>query len=228
MKGLTKRQREIIDYIQEFINNNRYSPSYREIGHHFGFSSLGSVYKHINTLKKKGMLLSESKSSRSLAPSVAEPPSRIQDCYDIPFIGNISAGVPIQTFTQTHQIAIPRHFIHSPEKTYALQVKGNSLNEELIADGDVLLVEARQTAHAGETVVALINGHDTIIKKYYPEGSNIRLIGCHIHQDAILLRPEDITIQGILIGLWRSVQPIFTPPKTTAVLGTRLHKLTIT
>lgn len=205
MKGLTKRQREIIDYIHNFISNNRYSPSYREIGQHFGFNSLGTVYKHVGVLKRKGLLHAESKSSRTLSPVISEPLQMAQNSLDIPFIGNIAAGIPIQTFPQAHQIAVPRHFVHAPEKTYALRAKGDTLNEEMIADGDVLLVEARHQANPGETVVALINGHDTIVKKYYPEGDYIRLMSCHVRQQPIILRHEDISVQGILIALLRSM-----------------------
>ena len=203
MKGLTKRQREIVDYIQEFIVNNRYSPSYREIGQHFGFTSLGSVYKHVNTLKRKGAIDSQSKASRSIAPTAVDTQPSLQGSIEIPFIGNIAAGTPIQTFSQTQQLVVPRTFVHAPEKTYALRAQGDSLNEEMISDGDLLLVEVRQEAHPGETVVALINGHDIIVKKYYPEGEYVRLVGCHAHHHPILLREEDVQVQGVVIALMR-------------------------
>lgn len=203
MKGLTKRQREIIDFIEEFTKNNRYAPSYREIGQQFGFSSPGSVYKHIQALKGKGVLIGESKSSRSLAlaaqPQQPTAPSEIE----IPFIGHITAGMPIQTFPQRQQVSVPRSLLHNPEKTYALRVQGDSLNEELIADGDLLIVEARQEAHPGETIVALINTHDTIVKKFYPDGAYVRLIGVYSHHYPMTLRQEDVLIQGIVIGLLR-------------------------
>lgn len=203
MKGLTKRQRELIDYIHDFIANNRYSPSYREIGQHFGFTSLGSVYKHITTLKKKGFLFSESKVSRSIT-TVNEPTTPQASAeITIPFIGHISAGIPIQTFSQTQQIQVPSNYVHSPDKTYALRAQGDSLAEEMIADGDVLLVEVRQHAHPGETVVALINGHDIIVKKYYPEGDFVRLLGSHSDHHPILLRQEDVAVQAVVVSLLR-------------------------
>jgi len=204
VKGLTKRQREIVDYIHEFISNNRYSPSYREIGEHFGFTSLGSVYKHVNTLKRKGALLTQSKVSRSVIPTTQEPQNSAKDSVEIPFIGNIAAGTPIQTFSQTKLVVVPRSVVNNPEKTYALRAQGDSLHEEMIADGDLLLVEVRQQAHPGETVVALINGHDIIVKKYYPEGDYVHLLGAHAHHHPIILREEDIQIQGVLIGLVRT------------------------
>lgn len=205
MKGLTKRQRELIDFIQNFIANNRYSPSYREISHHFGFASLGSVYKHITTLKKKGALASESKVSRSVTTvepteNTAAEPHEIA----VPLIGYIAAGMPIEMFSQSQQIQVPAGFVHSPEKTYALRAQGDSLSEEMIADGDVLLVEVRQYAHPGETVVALINGHDIIVKKYYPEGELVRLLSTHSHHNPILLRQDDIVVQAVVVSLLRT------------------------
>lgn len=202
MKGLTKRQRELIDFIQNFISTNRYSPSYREIGHYFGFNSVGSVHKHIATLKKKGFLLSESNTSRSIT-TVNDPnhPKNLE--ISIPLIGRIAAGSPIQTFPQTQQILVPSSLVHSPEKTYALRAQGDSLIEEMIADGDILLIEVRQQAHPGETVVALINENDIIVKKYYPEKDFVRLHGMHSEHHPILLRHEDIIVQAVVVSLLR-------------------------
>jgi repressor LexA len=202
MKGLTKRQRELIDFIQNYISINRYSPSYREISHHFGFSSLGSVHKHLVTLKKKGFLLSESNSSRSI--TIIDAPTSLQNLeISIPLIGHIAAGIPIQTFPQTQQIQVPSTYVLSPEKTYALRVQGDSLNEEMIADGDIILIEVRQEAHPGETVVALINKNDIIIKKYYSEGEFVRLLGTNPEHNPILLRKEDIVVQAVVVSLLR-------------------------
>lgn len=204
MKGLTKKQRDIVEFIEEFTKNNRYSPSYREIGNNFGFSSLGSVYKHIQTLKRKGILNNEVKASRSI--TLTTQAEKVDALYEIeiPFIGHIAAGMPIQTFPQQQQVIIPRSFVHNPEKTYALRAQGDSLNEELIADGDLLVVEARQEAHQGETVVALINNHDTIIKRYYQEGPYVRLIGTFANHHPIILQQENVNVQGIVLGLIRT------------------------
>jgi len=203
MKGLTKRQRDIVEFIQEFIKNNRYSPSYREICQNFGFSSLGSIYKHMQALKRKGILSSENKVSRSVTlTTLSEKPETLSE-IEIPFIGHIAAGMPIQTFPQRQQITIPRSFVHNPEKTYALRAQGDSLNEEFIADGDLLVVEARQEAHQGETIVALINKHDTIVKKFYQEGIYVLLLGTFANHHPIILKKEDVLIQGIVIGLIR-------------------------
>ncbi len=201
MKGLSPKQREIFNFIQVFIDQNHYSPSYREIMKHFSFSSPGSVYKHIRTLKRKGVLEAEKQSSRSLIPIETASSIRNKSEIELPIIGSVVAGCTIEMFMQPQTLAVPAFLIHNSEKTYILRVHGNSLNEEAIKDGDLLLVEARQEAQAGETILALVNQHTIMIKRYYPEGQYIRLEGDH-HQPMIL-RQESIFIQGILVGIIR-------------------------
>lgn len=202
MKGLTKKQNEVLGFIQEFIHAHRYSPSYREIMQRFSFSSLGSVYKHVYALKRKGFLTAEKQRSRSMMLSEALAKSK-NNGTELPFIGYIRAGFPIETFSKAQTIAVPDFFIHVPEQTYVLKAKGDSLSEELICDGDYIVVEARQVAAQGETVIALINHHDTIIKKYYSEGQYVRLAGLHPQHQPIVLRDEDVLIQGAVVGLLR-------------------------
>lgn len=204
MQGLTKRQKEIAEYVQEFIQTNGYSPSFREIMLHFNFSSPGTVYRHIHTLKRKGVFQAEKYSKRSLT---LDPSLNVQHTHkeiELPLMGTISAGSPIETFIDASVISVPHSLVHLPEQTYVLKAVGDSLREEMIIDGDLLLVEARQEALAGETIVALINNHDTIVKRYYPEGHFIRLTGHQTHHHPMLLRGEDINIQGVLVGLIRT------------------------
>lgn len=202
MKGLTKRQSELFDYIQEFIKSRRYSPSYREIMEHFQFSSLGTVYRHIKVLKRKGVLAGEKYGGRSINVAEVAKPMNKHGELELPFIGHISAGQPLETFPQSQKLAVPDFLVRAPESTYALRAKGNSLNEELIADGDILLVEARSEAFAGETIVGLINDDATIVKRYYPEGNYIRLEGGEA-QKPIILKSDDLVIQGVITGMLR-------------------------
>lgn len=202
MKGLTKRQSDIVNYVGEFIQTHRYSPSFREIMEHFGFTSLGTVYRHIKVLERKGFFHVEKGCGRSLTLTEALN-KEVKVEISLPFIGQIAAGMPIETFSQARTVSVPDYLVHSKEKTYVLRAKGDSLNEEMIADGDLLLVEARQEAYVGETVVALINHHDTIIKRYFPEGSHVRLYGNNPSHRPLLIRNEDLQIQGILVGLVR-------------------------
>lgn len=204
MKGLTPRQRDILLFIQQFIDTHRYSPSYREIMHHFGFTSPGSVYKHIQTLQRKGLLTAEKQCSRSLMPATSTASSNFKQEIGLPLIGHIIAGYPIEMFIQSQTIPIPASLVHNPDNTYVLQVQGDSFHEEFIQDGDLLLVEARSNVQAGETIIGLINQHDTIIKRYFPEGHYIRLESIHPHQQPLTLRHEHLSIQGILTGLIRA------------------------
>lgn len=203
MKGLTKRQRELLDFIQEFIDNNRYSPSYREIAARFGMQSVGSVHKHVHTLIRKGFINSDGNVSRSLTTTEEKVVPAAPSVVSVPLIGTISAGSPIQTFSQAQEIEVPASYVPSPGKTYALRAKNDSLNEEMIAEGDLLLVEVRQHALPGETVVALINGTDIIVKRYFKEGAYVKLQGAHTTHSPILLREEDVLVQAVVVCIVR-------------------------
>lgn len=203
MKGLTKRQSEVAAYIEEFIANHRYSPSYREIGKRFNFKSLGSVYKHVQALKRKGILDFEGKSSRSIQlAKTTNPKDKIQE-ISIPFIGSIAQGKPVKLFSKTKEICVPRFLTPNPERTYALSLQGDFLAEEMIADGDLILIEAREYAFTGETVLALVNGEFTLVKKYYAEEERVRLLSTHAQHSPILLHRDDLLIHGIVVGLLR-------------------------
>lgn len=204
MKGLTQRQQEIFSFIQTFIQAHSYSPSYREIMTHFGFASIASVHKHINVLKRKGLISAEEKCSRSISLMHQESPTQtIQAGIELPFIGNIAAGDAIEMFPRSQSLTVPSFFVVHPEMTYILRVKGHSLNCEMIVDGDLLLVEASQQAYPGDLVIALINQHETLIKRYYPEGAYVRLLSYGGHEDPMVLRSEDFHIQGVVTNLFR-------------------------
>lgn len=204
MKGLTPKQFEILQFIQRFIDQHHYSPSYREIMQHFNMTSPGSVYKHIRTLQRKGALAAEKHSHRSLKPIQEIEPAKEFSTIKIPLIGNLSVGYPLELFIQPRMIVVPPTLIHTPENTYILQVQGDVLQDEWIQDGDLLLIEARQDIHPGEIILGLINQTDTVLKRYYPEGQYIRLESQQIHVPSLIVRSEHIVIQGALVGLLRT------------------------
>lgn len=203
MKGLTKRQSEIMDFIHEFIKSRKFSPSYRDIMEHFQFSSLGTVYRHLKVLKRKGALEGEKNGGRSLAPVLPLKALDTRGELMLPFIGQIAVGEPIEMFAQSQTLAVPDFLVQSPDRTYALRARGDSLQGELIADGDIILVEAREKAFVGETIIGFVNEHATIIKRYYREGNYVRLESPGEHHGT-LLSAEELSIQGILVGLIRS------------------------
>ncbi len=202
MKGLTPKQHEILQYIQNYIEQNQYSPSYREIMDHFSLASPGSIYKYIRTLKRKGALSAEKKCSRSLSLTEPRKQAEVKSEIELPLIGNVAAGYPIELFVKSQMLAIPLSMVHNPENTYLLRTQGDSFQDVFIQDGDLILVEARQEVQAGETILGLINQHDSIIKKYYPDGQHIRLES--ISQPPLTLHSEHIFIQGVLVGLLRA------------------------
>lgn len=201
MKGLTKRQREVLDFIQDYVQTHQYSPSYREIMKHFGFSSIASVSKHLSVLQRKGAISAEKNSRRSIIPIDHEKGKAETSEVELPFIGHVMAGVAIETFPRTQSLAVPMFLVHQPDNTYVLRARGESLNREMIADGDLILVEARAEALAGETIIGTIEGNRTFIKQYYPEGNSVRLASQSLEE--INVKTEDLVIHGVVVGLWR-------------------------
>ena len=135
--------------------------------------------------------------------SAKEIPAALKSEIELPFIGHITAGCAIETFPQARTLAVPASFVQTPDRTYILRAMGDNLVDEMIADGDLLLVEARQEANPGETVVAFLHQYETVIKRYHPDGNYVRLTGNTHHQQPIIIRQEELMIQGILVGLLR-------------------------
>jgi repressor LexA len=205
MKGLTKRQLEILQYIQNFINTYSYSPSYREIKQHFGFNSLGTVYNHLKLLKQRGALQADKHTSRSLLPSTGNQIAKTDSSViSLPFIGNIKGGEPITTFPQAQTLNVPTLMVQAPEKTYIFRIMGEALMDEHLIDGDLILVEARSDANPGETVLATIQHDEIVIKQYYIEGPYVRLISHSALHPPCIIHESELAIQGILVGLIRS------------------------
>lgn len=203
MKPLTKKQHEVFQYIKDYLQAHQYAPSYREIMQHFSFTSLGTVFRYIKVLKNKGVLDAKKQCSRSLLLLQESGIKNYSSELSLPFIGYISAGEPIATFSKSLSYKVPHSLVDVPEATYALKVRGDSLIEELIADGDYLLVEARQKAYPGETVVALLNQEDIIVKKYFPEDAYVRLVSHHPLNHPLIVHEDNIMIQGVVVAVIR-------------------------
>jgi repressor LexA len=204
MKGLTQRQSEVLQFVEHFIDQHEYSPSYREIMTRFGFSSVGSVYKHIQALKRKGFLENEEGCSRSLVLAEKDTPSGSGTTVDLPFMGQFSAGNPIETFPSIDLVSVPDRMVSDPDSTYILQAAGNSLLAEFIADGDLLLVEARPYAEDGETVIATLGHEETILRRYILRDDTVSFESASHGNDPILAPRDEVTIQGVVVGLLRA------------------------
>jgi repressor LexA len=197
---LTKRQREMLDCIAEFIEKNAYSPTLEEIGGMMGLSSPATVHKHLQNLEAKGLIKRNWNHSRSveLIGKAAAKPSRT-----LPLLGTVAAGSPIEAIEDPETIDAPRDFVGGRE-TFVLRVKGDSMIEEGIHDGDMIIVEKRATAEPGQTVVALIEGQDATVKKFYREGkSKVRLEPANATMKPMRFAASDVQIQGVVVGLMR-------------------------
>lgn len=198
---LTKRQSEILEFVGGYIRSHRYAPSIDEIRQHFRLGSLATVHKHLKFLEKKGVITRQPHQSRSieLLPSSEFTLAREAE---VPLLGTIAAGQPIEAIEVPETLSIPEEML-GRGKTYVLKVRGDSMIEEQIRDGDFVIIEERSHAEDGETVVALLHGEDATLKKFYWEGSKVRLQPANPDLEPIIVDAEDVRIQGIVIGLLR-------------------------
>src|SRR6266851_5963614 len=203
--AITKRQRELYDFLSRFVAENGYSPSYEEIKVGMGLSSLATVHKHISNLEKKGLLTRDYNRSRSI--DLLPPKGRLKQAMSVntamvlPLLGRIAAGMPIEAVENPETISLA-DFVRSKE-VFVLEVRGDSMQDEHILDGDYVLVEKTKIAHNGEIVVALVNSSDATLKRFYREGDNIRLQPSNVTMQPIMVPAAAVEIQGRVIGVLR-------------------------
>ncbi len=199
MQPLTKRQREILDYLNEFIEHHGYAPSLEEIGRRFGLSSLATVHKHLTNLQEKGFI----KRAWNRSRSVELMPTRLgRGAVELPFLGHVAAGVPIEAVVSSETVSVPEDLVGKRD-TYALRVRGESMIDEQIRDGDVVIVEDRKTAENGETVIALLQGSDVTLKKFYQDNGRVRLQPANHSMRPIIVDPDQVQVQGVVIAVMR-------------------------
>ena len=203
--AITKRQREVYDFIAEFVERKNYTPSYQEIGDGLGLNSLATVHKHISNLEKKGLLSRDYNRSRSI--DLLPPKGRMKQAMSIntgmvlPLVGRIAAGQPIEAIERPETISLA-DFTRSKD-VFVLEVRGESMQDEHILDGDYVLVEKTKVAHNGDIVVALVEGADATLKRIYREGDKIRLQPSNSKMKPIIVPAADLAIQGRVIGVLR-------------------------
>jgi repressor LexA len=203
--AITKRQREIYDFLYDFVQKNGYSPSFEEIGQGMGLSSLATVHKHISNLEKKGLLKRDYNRSRSIdvLPVRGLFKRQMKGVSEtaLPLVGRIAAGQPIEAVENPETISLGD--ITRSKDVFVLQVKGQSMQDEHIVEGDYVLVEKTNTAPDGEIVVALVNGTDATLKRFYREGANIRLQPSNSAMKPIIVAARSVQVQGRVIGVLR-------------------------
>ena len=216
--ALTKRQRQVYDYIAEFVQKNGYSPSFEEIGEGMGLSSLATVHKHISNLEKKGLLRRDYNRSRSI--DVLPPRGKLKQAMQaaasaanlsaakaaaaslaLPLVGRIAAGKPVETLENQETISL--HDVTRSRDVFVLEVRGDSMQDEHIVDGDYVMVEKAKNARDGEIVVALVDGAETTLKRFYREGSKIRLQPANATMAPIMVAANAVQVQGRVIGILR-------------------------
>lgn len=197
--SLTKRQREMLDYVDSFIDSYGYSPSFEEIANYFGYSSLATVHEHLTNLEQKGFLRKNYNKSRSLELVRAEGTLAVE----LPLLGSVAAGLPIEAVEEQETISVPHDMLRAGSN-YVLRVKGSSMVDEQIRDGDYIIVNSRQTADNGEMVVALVGGDSATVKKFFRESDGrIRLQPANPTMKPMYFPESEVQIQGIVIAVIR-------------------------
>jgi repressor LexA len=196
--AITRRQKEVLDFIRNFVDRCGYSPSFEEIAHGLDLSSLATVHKHISNLERKGLLQRAHNRSRSID---LVPERKKNAPQEIPMLGRIAAGRPVEGI-ETHE-TLSLNDIVDNKSVFALEVRGESMRDDHIMHGDYVLVEKAQTARQGEIVVALVDGADTTLKRYYQEGSVVRLQPANAEMEPIYVPASRVAIQGRVLAIVR-------------------------
>ena len=197
--AITRRQKEVIDFLSGFTTTNGYSPSYEEIASGLGLNSLATVHKHVTNLQNKGLLQRSHNRSRSIDVLPQRPAKKAYD--RLPLLGRIAAGKPVEAIETAESISLGD--IIGTREVYALEVRGDSMRDEHIVSGDYVLVERTRTAREGEIVVALIDGSDATLKRFYREGNLIRLQPSNTEMAPIYAPAASVSIQGKVLGVLR-------------------------
>ena len=200
---LTKRQKEILDFITQSIEANGYAPSYREIAKAFNLSSVATVAEHVDTLVAKGLLRRDQNSARSLQ-AIKPEDFDADNAIALPILGLIAAGQPIETLEGHKETLEVPPFMIGSKHSYVLQVKGESMIDDGIMNGDFIVVQEKEVPSNGDMVVALVNGSQATLKRFYKEKDHIRLQPSNSAMDPIIIpKTSPIQIQGIVIGVIR-------------------------
>src|SRR6185312_331860 len=200
-KALTKRQREILTYLGAYAEQNGYAPSFEEIARQFNYNSLATVHEHLTNLERKGYIKRAYNESRAIEilPSDAYPRA-----VELPLLGSVAAGMPIEAIEVNETVSVPESFIGRAGNHFVLRVRGNSMIDEQIRDGDFVVINERRAADNGDTVIALIDNTAATVKKFYRErDGRIRLQPANETMSPMYVHENDVTIQGVVVGVLR-------------------------
>ena len=196
---LTKRQFDVLEFIRHFRERRGFSPTLEELGQHFGVSKV-TIHEHICALEKKGAVRRSKGEARAVEP--VDEPAQIDGLAPMPLLGHIAAGQPIDAVEDRETIDLT-DLLARDRECYVLRVRGSSMIDEQIRDGDFVIVERREAADDGETVVALLDGGEATLKKLYREEDRVRLQPANPEMRPIYADPDDVRIQGVVVGVLR-------------------------
>lgn len=197
---LTKKQKEVLDYIERFIKKHSYTPSYREIATGLGLASPSTVHGHVQALCEKGVINSEDGCARSI--ELIETQNLSPLAVLLPLAGLITAGEPIEAVEENEALAVPSDFVVDAENSYVLKVKGRSMIEDGIFDGDYVIIERNPSPKNGDIVVALLDNAYATLKRFYREADHIRLQPANSTMQPFIIK-GNLNIQGIVRAVIR-------------------------
>jgi len=198
---LTRKQHDILDFVSAAIERNGYAPSFEEIAEHFGYQSLATVHEHLSNLERKGYIRRSYNESRAIE---VLPQRGNSGASEIPLLGTVAAGMPIESMMAGEVVAVPDSMLPRRGPNYALRVRGESMVDEHIRDGDLVVVNGRESADNGEMVIALVHGAEATVKRFYREpGGWIRLQPANTSMRPMRFQERDVLIQGVVVGVIR-------------------------
>ena len=199
--ALTRKQKQILDYLQAYTAGNGYAPSYEEIAQNFGYGSLATVHEHIENLRRKGYIRKGHNESRSVE---VVPPETAAAAIELPLLGLVAAGAPIEAVEDRETLSVPEDMLRRGGRNFVLKVAGDSMIDEQIRDGDYIVVNSRERAENGEMVVALVDGESATVKTFYREkDGHVRLQPANPTMKPMLFPADRIRVQGVVVGVIR-------------------------
>ncbi len=199
---VTRRQKQILDFLTGYRAQHGYSPSIEEIRDHLGLSAVSTVHRHLENMVAEGLITREKHRTRSAAPRSGDADPTAARALEVPLLGTVAAGSPIEAYPVPETISLPEDLVRGGE-SYALRVRGDSMIEDGILEGDTIIVERRETARDGEVVVALVDGAEVTVKRYFREGRSIRLQPANAAMEPIMVDESQVQVQGVVVGLMR-------------------------
>ncbi|MFN0097106.1 MAG: transcriptional repressor LexA [Gemmatimonadaceae bacterium] len=198
---LTKRQRQILDFLTSYAGEHGYAPSFEEIAEQFNYNSLATVHEHLSNLERKGYIKRSYNESRAIE---ILPSDIFPKAIELPILGAVAAGVPIEAFESSETIAVPDDFVRRAGNHYVLKVRGDSMIEDQISDGDYVVVHDRPSADNGEMVIAMLDDAGATVKRYYRErDGRVRLQPANASMSPIYVQEHQVHVKGIVVGVMR-------------------------